>query len=103
MCAIAAIFSYSSDATPVDRDELLKIREAMRLRGPDGAGEWYSPNGRLGLAHRRLSIIDLSVNGAQPMVNADGTLAITFNGEIYNYRELRKGLEQKGYQFRSRS
>ena len=103
MCAIAAIFCYSSDVPPVDRDELLKIREAMHLRGPDGAGEWYSLNRRVGLAHRRLSIIDLSANGAQPMVNSEGTVAVTFNGEIYNYRDLRTRLEQKGYQFRSQS
>src|SRR5258706_13570260 len=103
MCAIAAIFSYSTDAPPVDHEELLRIREAMRLRGPDGAGEWHSANRRVGLAHRRLSIIDLSGNGAQPMLGQDGLSVIAFNGEIYDYRELRAGLEQKGYLFRSQS
>src|SRR6266446_2275843 len=103
MCAIAAIFSYGPDAPPADPEELLKIRDAMQRRGPDGAGEWYSPNRRVGLAHRRLSIIDLSPSGAQPMADERGSLVVTFNGEIYNYRELRAGLEQKGYVFRSQS
>jgi asparagine synthase (glutamine-hydrolysing) len=113
MCGIAAIFSYGGgDAPPVDRDELRRIRERMVSRGPDGEGEWISPNGRVGLGHRRLSIIDLSPAGAQPMFNGDRSLAIVFNGEIYNYRELRSQLAAKGvlsdspegfpgYQFRS--
>src|SRR5262245_4935939 len=75
----------------------------MAARGPDGAGEWISEDGRIGLAHRRLSIIDLSNRGAQPMLSADGTVAITFNGEIYNYRSLRAELEAKGYTFRTQS
>jgi asparagine synthase (glutamine-hydrolysing) len=103
MCGIAGIFAYRESAPPVDDQELLCIREAMIHRGPDGAGLWISPDRRVGLAHRRLSIIDLSEAGAQPMVTADGTFRITFNGEIYNYRELRKELEAKGYQFRSNS
>jgi asparagine synthase (glutamine-hydrolysing) len=75
----------------------------MIKRGPDGAGLWISPDRRVGLAHRRLAIIDLSDAGAQPMANADGSLEITFNGEIYNYRELRRELEAKGYVFRTNS
>ena len=62
-----------------------------------------SVDGRIGLAHRRLAIIDLSAGGAQPMATADGRLRVTFNGEIYNYRELRKELEAKGYRFHSTS
>ena len=73
------------------------------LRGPDGKGAWYSEDGRVGFGHRRLSIIDLTDAGAQPMASADGSLVVTFNGEIYNYRELRKGLEAKGKIFRSHS
>lgn len=103
MCGIAGIFAFADSAPPVDREELLRIREHMIRRGPDGAGLWISDNGRIGLAHRRLSIIDLSQAGAQPMASADGRCHITFNGEIYNYRELRKELEGKGYRFRSRS
>src|SRR5437868_11369650 len=97
MCGIAAIFGYGAAAAPaVDRDELRRIRDRMASRGPDGEGEWISPNGRIGLGHRRLSIIDLSPAGAQPMFNADRSLAIVYNGEIYNYNELRSQLSAKG-------
>src|SRR5207302_9396463 len=101
MCGIAAVFAYGESASPVDREEVLKMRERMLSRGPDGAGEWFSDDGRVGLGHRRLSIIDLSPAGAQPMFNADRSLAIIFNGEIYNYRELRSRLLVNGYQFQS--
>lgn len=103
MCGIAGIFAYRDQAPPVDREELLRIREAMRLRGPDGEGLWISPNGRVGLAHRRLAIIDLTDDGLQPMATPDGALRVTFNGEIYNYRDLRCQLESKGYVFRTNS
>ena len=103
MCGIAGILAYGESAAPVDEPELLRIREHMIKRGPDGAGLWISPDRRVGLAHRRLSIIDLSETGAQPMATADGRLSITFNGEIYNYRELRRELEAKGYVFRTQS
>ena len=96
MCGIAAIFSYHQDAPPIDEDELLGIRDAMASRGPDGKGEWISENRKIGLAHRRLSIIDLSSAGIQPMATNDGRLRIVFNGEIYNYRALRSDLEKKG-------
>ena len=92
MCGIAAILAHSPAAPPVDRAELPRIRDAMTLRGPDGYGNWFSVDGRVGLGHRRLSIIDLSPTGAQPMQNQDGTLVVTFNGELYNYRELRAAL-----------
>ena len=75
----------------------------MAARGPDGKGKWVSSDGRLGFGHRRLSVIDLSAGGAQPMLNLDGSHVVTFNGEVYNYRELRRGLETKGYVFRSGS
>jgi asparagine synthase (glutamine-hydrolysing) len=103
MCGIAAIFSYSSTASPVDAEQLLRIRDAMIHRGPDGSGWWISADMRAGLAHRRLAIIDLSETGAQPMSTADGRLRISFNGEIYNYREIRRELEGKGFRFRSSS
>jgi asparagine synthase (glutamine-hydrolysing) len=103
MCGLAAIFGYSSDAPPIYRDELFAIREAMITRGPDGAGFWMSSSGRVGLAHRRLSLLDLSEAGAQPMANKDGSLQIVFNGEIYNHRELRQTLEKGGFRFRSQS
>ena len=103
MCGIAGIFAYGDAAPPVDEAELLRTRERMAKRGPDGAGLWISPLRRVGLAHRRLAIIDLSETGAQPMATADGRFTITFNGEIYNYRELRRGLEAKGCVFRTQS
>ena len=79
------------------------IRDHMAARGPDGFGEWFSSDGRVAFGHRRLAIIDLSEGGAQPMISADGQLVITFNGEIYNYRELRRELETQGHVFRSES
>src|SRR5258708_29058082 len=101
MCGINAIFAYGPNAPSVDREELLATREAMRLRGPDGADAWISDDGRVGLGHRRLAIIDLSPGGAQPMRR--GELVIVFNGEIYNYRELRASLEARGRSFTSHS
>ena len=103
MCGIAGIYAYSASAPSVDRAEARSIRDHMAARGPDGQGEWFSDDGRLALGHRRLAIIDLSEGGAQPMQSADGQLVITFNGEIYNYRELRRQLEGLGHVFRSDS
>jgi asparagine synthase (glutamine-hydrolysing) len=103
MCGINGIFAYHYAANAIDRAELLRTRDHMAARGPDGLGAWIDADGRVGLGHRRLAIIDLSDAGAQPMVSADGTLVVTFNGEIYNHRELRSCLEAKGHVFRSRS
>jgi asparagine synthase (glutamine-hydrolysing) len=103
MCGLAAMFGYSPDAAPICHSELLAVREAMVARGPDGAGLWMSSDGRVGLAHRRLSLLDLSETGAQPMVSGDGSLQLVFNGEIYNHRELRHSLEIDGFRFRSQS
>ena len=103
MCGIAGIFAYSSSAPNANRDELRAIRDQMQLRGPDGFGEWFSENERVALGHRRLSIIDLSDRAAQPMQTADGRYVISFNGEIYNYRELRQMLEAKQHVFRTES
>ena len=86
MCGIAAIFNYRT-GQPVDPAEMARVLDHMRRRGPDGSGEWYGLEGAVGLGHRRLSIIDLSAAGAQPMASDDGKVMITFNGEIYNYRE----------------
>jgi len=103
MCGIAGVFGYRDTAPPVDDRELLRMREHMRQRGPDGAGLWVSGDRRIGLAHTRLAIIDLSDAAAQPMWNAERTLCISYNGEIYNYRALRKELEAGGCVFRSQS
>jgi asparagine synthase (glutamine-hydrolysing) len=101
MCGITAIFAYGAGAAPVDRGELEAITESMRARGPDAGGTWISDDGRVGLGSRRLAIIDLSDEGRQPMFSVDGDLAIVFNGEIYNHRELRASLERGGARFHS--
>jgi len=101
MCGITAIFSYRPTAAPVRQDELEAITESMRSRGPDAGGTWISPDGRMGLGSRRLAIIDLSDEGTQPMFDVERELVIAFNGEIYNYRELRASLERGGARFHS--
>jgi asparagine synthase (glutamine-hydrolysing) len=103
MCGIAAIFAYHADASPVDVDALGRIQNSMIARGPDGDGLWLGDDRRVGLAHRRLSIIDLSAAAAQPMASSDGRFMISYNGEIYNYRELRRGLVDQGVKFHSDS
>ena len=100
MCGIVGVFRIEA-GPPLEEDTLVRMRETMRHRGPDDAGVYLSPDGILGLGHRRLSIIDLSPAGRQPMCNEDGTVWLTFNGEIYNHRDLRKELEARGHQFRS--
>ena len=103
MCGIAGIHAYLAVAPAVDRAELARINDRMAARGPDGKGLWLSSDGRTGFGHQRLAIIDLSEAGAQPMHSACGRYSITFNGEIYNYRELRDELVARGYTFRSGS
>lgn len=103
MCGITGIFAYHPTARPVSAVELDACRDSMTARGPDGFGSWIDGTGRVGLAHRRLSIIDLDHRAAQPMHASPGDLVIVFNGEIYNYRELRAGLEQRGATFRTTS
>jgi asparagine synthase (glutamine-hydrolysing) len=78
-------------------------RDALNHRGPDDSGDWWSDDRRVGLSHRRLSIIDPSPAGHQPMRVEQRGLTIVFNGEIYNFRELRGELEQRGYDFQSSS
>ena len=100
MCGIVGI---AARAPVADRAWLVKGRDAMKHRGPDDAGEWWSGDGRIGFGHRRLSIIDLSAAGHQPMSDPAGTLHIVFNGEIYNFSDLRNELVAKGHAFRSHS
>jgi len=103
MCGLVALFAQDGHAAPVDPDTLVRIRDHMAARGPDGAGLWLSPDGRAGLGHRRLAILDPSAAGAQPMVGPGGDQVIVFNGEIYNFRELRAELEAEGERFVSTS
>ena len=102
MCGIAAQFAYGAAAAPLALPTLRTIRDRMALRGPDGTGEWLSPDSRVALGHRRLSIIDLRAIADQPMVH-DGRLHIVFNGEIYNYKALRDELIEQGRSFQTAS
>ncbi len=103
MCGITAIHAYRSDAPRIDAQELEAITERMRPRGPDAGGTWISEDGRTGLGSRRLAIIDLTPEGNQPLHDTTNELAIVFNGEIYNHRELRRRLERMGVRFHSHS
>ncbi len=87
----------------VNRDDILAMREALNHRGPDDAGLFISTDRSVGLGFRRLRIVDLSANANQPLPNEDGEVRVVFNGEIYNFRELRKQLEDHGHRFRSHS
>ena len=104
MCGIAGSWEPRGERA---RDELTRIAWSMaRLvesRGPDDEGEWTDPDAGIALGHRRLSIVDLSPRGRQPMVSAGGALVIAYNGEIYNFRELRAELEAAGASFRGDS
>ena len=102
MCGIGGIFNYRTTLGG-DAAELARISRHMASRGPDGEGAWWNPDNTVGLAHRRLAIIDLSSRAAQPMASSDGRFTITFNGEIYNHTELREELRSKGYVFRTTS
>lgn len=99
MCGILGILSR--DGSPVDQSLVERMTETMVHRGPDGEGTYC--RGNVGLGHRRLAVIDLSDNAAQPMEDASTGVAITYNGELYNYRELRSELRGLGHLFRSRS
>src|SRR5262249_40678301 len=91
---------YADAARPVERALLKGMADAIAHRGPDAEGFWTEPG--VGLAHRRLSIIDLT-GGDHPLRNEDGSVQGMYNGEIYNYRELRAGLEKRGHTFRTHS
>jgi asparagine synthase (glutamine-hydrolysing) len=97
MCGITGILSFSPETWPVDEAALVRMRDTMIHRGPDGAGLWLDENARVGFGHRRLAIIDLSVDALQPMSLADEELTIVFNGEIYNHAELRQELIELGH------
>src|SRR5215210_4075975 len=98
MCGIVG--TASLDRSP-DRDLIVRMRDSLRHRGPDDEGAWWSADGRVALGHRRLAIIDLSPAGRQPMQDQTGQLQIVFNGEIYDYQEVRRELESRGHSFRT--
>ena len=97
MCGIVGALSFKNGPFVVTEPYLTKMRDTMVHRGPDGCGTWVSGDGRVGFGHRRLSIIDLSEAAAQPMCNADRSLWLTFNGEIYNHAEIRSELIKDGF------
>jgi asparagine synthase (glutamine-hydrolysing) len=99
MCGIAGIVGDRA----VSRIAVEAMTERMAHRGPDGTGFWHSPDGRVAFGHRRLAVIDLSPEAAQPMADAAGTAVVTYNGEIYNYRELADRLRAEGVTFRTAS
>lgn len=93
MCGIAGVYSFDQSGFKVNEDYIIKMRDTMSHRGPDGAGTWISEDKKIGLGHRRLSIIDLTDEASQPMSTQDDSLQIVFNGEIYNHAEIRRELE----------
>lgn len=99
MCGVAGFLNL--DGSTASRAELLRMTTAIEHRGPDGEGLWVDKN--LALGHRRLSIIDLSETGSQPMLSQNGRYALSYNGEIYNYKELRGELTKLGWSFRGGS
>src|SRR5262249_13255772 len=100
MCGICGIAAPEKLDRRVDQALLVRMRDVMEHRGPDEASLYV--DGSVGLGHRRLSIVDLS-GGKQPMTNEDGSIWITFNGEIYNHKDLRPGLEGRGHRYSSAS
>ena len=100
MCGICGKL-YFDPTRAIEPQDLRRMAGTLAHRGPDGEGVWTSRN--VGLGHRRLAIIDLRAVASQPMSNEDGTVWITFNGEIYNFHELRQELETKGHLFRTAS
>src|SRR5580700_11293167 len=100
MCGISGILSFSEK---IEADSIHKMIATLHHRGPDGEGIWIDEKSLVGFGHNRLSIIDLSDSGKQPMHYANSRYTITYNGEIYNYQEIKTELISKGYQFQSTS
>ncbi len=101
MCGIAGILFFNEQ--PIPEQDINRLTDAVAHRGPDGRGIWLNEKKTVALGHRRLSILDLSEAGKQPMPDETGRYWITFNGEIYNFLEIKRELAQKGYQFHSNS
>src|SRR5262247_3592591 len=100
MCGINGVV-HSDPTFPVDQSALVQMRDTLTHRGPDDAGIYVSAG--IGMGSRRLAILDLSHNGHMPMTTPDGRFVIVYNGEVYNYGELRSQMEARGVQFRSNS
>src|SRR3990167_2561422 len=102
MCGIAGVYHFQNSTTTNEKT-VVKMRDTLIHRGPDSAGFYISKDEKVGLGHRRLAIIDLSPAGHQPLSNEDKTVWITFNGEIYNFQELKTKLIKQGHRFRSQT
>ena len=102
MCGICGVLSLPG-GTDVNRAVVVRMRDSMTHRGPDDAGLYMSRDLKVGMGHRRLSIVDLSPAGHGPMSNEDGTIWVSYNGEVYNHADLRKSLEAAGHRYRSRT
>src|SRR3990172_5387084 len=102
MCGIAGYISLSKKQVPLDDALLKSMHESIAHRGPDGYGIWKSHEQQIAFVHRRLSIVDLSPAAAQPMLDKEKTVVVSYNGEMYNHLELRKELEALGYHYFSR-
>jgi len=100
MCGIVGAWTPQNK---INKDILLKMRDSLSHRGPDDSGFYIDEKNNLGLGHRRLSVIDLSEKAHQPMLSENGNLIMVYNGEVYNFQEVKKELEKKGYKFRSNS
>ena len=98
MCGINGIALSSRSGRQIQRDVLVRMRDVIKHRGPDDCGIFIE--GGIGLGHRRLSIVDVAA-GHQPMTNEDGSLQITYNGEIYNHADFRQELEERGHVYRT--
>src|SRR5688500_9369889 len=101
MCGIAGIWQLNK--SNLSKEKLQRFTDSIAHRGPDDGSYWIDKSGSLGLGHRRLSILDLSPAGNQPMTFADGRYKMIYNGEVFNFLELRKELEKKNYNFRTSS
>ena len=99
MCGVAGIVKL--DTTKVEMRSLIRFTDSISHRGPDGSGYELLENDTIGFGHRRLSILDLSDAGKQPMHNPSNDLCITFNGEIYNFIEIREELKLLGFSFKT--
>ncbi len=103
MCGIAGIVNYSSNDSQINPKILKDMSDVIIHRGPDSDGHWISSDNKCGFSFRRLAIIDLTDAGNQPMTTTDGRFTIVFNGEIYNHKQIRDELEQKGYEYKSQT
>lgn len=97
MCGVTGIWNLNGEA--ILHEDLVRFTDSISSRGPDGAGYELFYNDTLGLGHRRLSILDLSEMGKQPMHSLNNRYAITYNGEVFNFQDIKHSLEEKGYFF----